>query len=78
VRWDVRGIHSGHIPASWFLQPRRTLTLPPSHGILHYGYFTPEDRQEHFERYMMVKRLLTQPNLVGLTVRPEFELERAT
>ncbi len=91
AKWDVRGIHSGHIPSNWFSSARKTLYVPATHGLLHFGYFTLEDRKEHYERYMDVKRILrpielahaqtimdTEPRLCALVMDLDYELGRAT
>ena len=37
-KWGGRGIHSGHIPASYFTQDFKSMALPKDMGLLHYGY----------------------------------------
>lgn len=87
---DARGIHSGHIPHSYFNIDRITLTMPSTCALLHYGYFTQADREERIERYGDVRVLLGPderahadsimgvPDLQTLPVMPLYGLLRAT
>jgi len=90
-KWGTRGIHSGHIPESYFQQDLKNMVLPRDMGLLHYGYYTEQDRGDRHERYLSVRNKLTEPelehactilddtpNLVRLPFKPEIELERAT
>ena len=91
ISWQVRGIHSGHIPGSWANTLHRSLILPPDYALLHYGYFTSLDREQHHDRYMSVRGKLTDfeyqharsildlhPTLLGMYPKPKFTLERVT
>ena len=89
---NARGIHSGHIPGSWWLKNNGPVVyLPQEYSLLHYGYRSDADRRERIERYMGVRHLLTEselrhaqsigdpsPNLRKLYVKPDYPLERAT
>ncbi len=87
---DARGIHSGHIPTSYFTEDRTILTMPSTCALLHYGYFTDADRQERVERYGDVRVLLgpderahadsimDMPELQTMPIMPTLTLERST
>ena len=87
---NARGIHSGHIPASYFTEDRTILTMPSTCALLHYGYFTDADRQERVERYEDVSMLLEPneraharsilgvPDLQTMPIMPTMTLERMT
>jgi len=60
--WEGRGIHSGHIPASWWKKESNftpQMMMPADLSLLHYGYYTPQDRYDRDERYQSVKFHLT-------------------
>jgi glycosyltransferase involved in cell wall biosynthesis len=57
VEWNLRGVHCGHLPANWRVE--RPFYVPPSHGLLHYGYFDPADRHEKYAQYAKVKAQLS-------------------
>ena len=60
--WEKRGIHSGHIPPSYWERKSNfvpQLNMPADMGLLHYGYYTPQDRIDRDERYRAVKLQLT-------------------
>lgn len=86
--WD-RGIHSGHIPGYNRLTAVEVF-MPPSFGLLHYGYATSADRIRAADRYATVADDLTEqerahastilddsPQLVELPYEPDWELRRA-
>jgi len=89
LEWtNKRGIHSGHIPATWWDKYRDSpLIVPQDHALLHYGYHTEADRLDRHERYLMVKRLMSEeeiaharsiidpePTLKRLPFKPEYVL----
>ena len=91
VEWGTRGIHSGHIPGSWFTPEFQTMVLPKDMGLLHYGYYTERDRQNRYDSYIGIRHKLSEsefkhattimdpdPKLLKLPFTPELELERAT
>lgn len=87
---DARGIHSGHIPTSYFDTERVALTMPSTHALLHYGYYTEQDRTDRSARYNDVRVLLGSderahassildvPKVRPLPFIPDYELVRST
>jgi glycosyltransferase involved in cell wall biosynthesis len=89
--WANRGLHSGHIPGSWWLIHNGPVVyVPRSCSLLHYGYYTEADRADRHERYVNARRHLTpgelahaksimdpKPTLKKLMLNPKWELERA-
>ena len=88
--WSGRGIHAGHLPPDWFTQNPGTMVLPKDMALLHYGYYTGQDRRDRHERYHGVRHKLhpeeiehantildSEPSLFRLPFTPELELERA-
>lgn len=87
-RWEGRGIHSGHIPSSYFdIHEPTSMVLPKDMGLLHYGYYSEQDRRDRYERYLGVRHKLRpeelehartildpEPNLVKLPFNPELKL----
>ena len=89
LEWNnKRGIHSGHIPGTyWDFDTSSPLIMPQDHSLLHYGYYSEADRLDRHERYLMVKRLMSEgeiaharsivdpsPILKRLPFKPEYEL----
>ena len=87
---EARGIHSGHIPTSYFDVERIILTMPSTCALLHYGYFTQADRDDRVARYEDVSALLGPderaharsildvPDLQTVPIGPLYGLLRAT
>ena len=87
---EARGIHSGHIPTSYFTEERVILTMPSTCALLHYGYYTEQDRTERVQRYDDVRVLLGPderahaasimdvPELRTLPIPPDYGLVRST
>jgi len=90
LEWrNPRGIHSGHIsPGWWDFDKSVPLIVPQDHALLHYGYHTEADRLNRHERYLMVKRMMSEeeiaharsiidpePTLKRLPFESEYELE---
>ena len=90
IRWDGRGIHSGHIPSSWWDGlTRPPMIMPKDMALLHYGYFDDDDRSDRHKRYLSVKNQLTThelahaqtiidptPNLRTLQFTPDMTLNK--
>ena len=87
--WGTRGIHAGHIPESYFTPDFQSMVLPKDMGLLHYGYYTGQDRIDRHDRYLGVRHKLTEselkhastildpePKLIRLPFNPDLELER--
>ena len=77
--WPTRGIHSGHLPENWRFG--NATFVPPSHGLLHYGYFDERDRAAKHAQYLSVSKQLGGKELAHArtivdpepTTRPLFE-----
>jgi len=91
IKWDYRGIHSGHIPSMWFNRPDlKVMIMPTGTSLLHYGYYTQQDREDRHTRYLSVRAQLNpaelahaqtildiSPILSRLPFTPNLTLERA-
>lgn len=89
--WGHRGLHSGHIPGSWWLKHSGSVIyLPRSCSLLHYGYYTLSDKEDRHQRYLNARRHLTgselahaqsimdpEPSCKKLMIPTRWELERA-
>jgi hypothetical protein len=84
--WPERGMHCGHFPLNLRLE-QPVLAVPPSHGILHYAYSTPELREAKAASYASVRDQLSdieaehaasildpEPELEPLRYEPEYPL----
>ena len=86
--WQGRGIHCGHVPFSF--DAENLCGMPPDFAILHYGYATPEDREDRDARYQAVSHqltgfekkhaatILTTPDLASLPHKSRWHLSRRT
>jgi glycosyltransferase involved in cell wall biosynthesis len=87
--WSARGVHCGHLPANY--EARSAMYMPPSHALLHYGYFDERDRASKHASYLSVRDQLSvqevahahsivdkEPNLKPLFDEPKYALKRHT
>lgn len=88
AEWNTRGIHSGHLPKNWLAGCG--MYAPPSHSLLHYGYYDERDRATKVADYLNVSHQLNDaqqaharsivdesPPLKPLLTNPSWTLKRA-